>query len=150
MRTPKHYSFPQDPNTQVQEYLTNGTNLKAYALEHWSASPSSLAAESTDAPQQAQAKQLGRSLGRWLRVFHNHSFELHPHDEMREAVAANSTMQELKHTINFQWLLDRVAQFPDILTEAVPVFEEVKEMAAAEMRDTGHLQVIHGDFWTGK
>ncbi|KAK7935393.1 kinase-like domain-containing protein [Apiospora marii] len=149
VRTPKHYPFPQDPNTQVQEYLPKGTNLKAYALEHWSAPPSSPAAESPDVQQQAQARQLGRSLGRWLRAFHDNSSELHPRDEMREAVAANGVMQGLKYTINFQWLLDRAAQFPDILTEAVPVFEEVKEMAAAEIRDTGRLQVIHGDFWTG-
>ncbi|KAK7953591.1 hypothetical protein PG996_014483 [Apiospora saccharicola] len=146
VRTPKHYPFPQDPNTQIQEYLPNGTNLKAYALEHWSASP---AAELTDVRQQAQAKQLGLSLGQWLRAFHDYSSELHRRDEMRSAVAANGVMQGLKHTINFQWLLDRVAQFPDILTETVPVFEEVKEMAAAELRDENRLQVIHGDFWTG-
>lgn len=150
MRTPKHYPFPQDPNTQIQEYLPNGTNLKAYALEHWSASSSSPAAESADV-QRAQAKELGLSLGRWLRAFHDDSSTLHPsQEEMREAIAANGVMQGLKHTINFQWLLDRVAQFPDILTEAVPVFEEVKEMAAAELRDESRLQVIHGDFWTGK
>ncbi|KAK8136679.1 hypothetical protein PG984_004619 [Apiospora sp. TS-2023a] len=146
VRTPKHYTFPQDPNTQIQENLPNGTNLKVYALEHWSTSP---AAESTDVQQQAQARQLGLSLGRWLRAFHDNSSELHHHGEMRGAVAANGVMQSLKHTINFQWLLDRVAQFPDILTGAVPVFEEVKEMAAAELRDESRLQVIHGDFWTG-
>ncbi|KAK8034791.1 hypothetical protein PG993_009786 [Apiospora rasikravindrae] len=149
VRTPKHYPFPQDPNTQIQEYLPNGTNLKAYALQHWSASSSSpTASESTTDLQQTQARQLGQSLGRWLRAFHDSS-ELQARAELRAAVASNGTMQTLKHTINFQWLLDRVAQFPDILTEAVPVFEEVKEMAAAELKDENRLQVIHGDFWTG-
>ncbi|KAK8066101.1 kinase-like domain-containing protein [Apiospora hydei] len=149
VRTPKHYPFPEDPNTQIQEYLPKGTNLKAYALKHWSSSPTSspAAGESTTDVQQTQAHQLGLSLGRWLRAFHDSS-ELH-REELRGAIAKNSAMQSLKHTINFQWLLDRVAQFPDILTEAVPVFEEVKEMAAAELRDESRLQVIHGDFWTG-
>ncbi|KAK7966967.1 uncharacterized protein PG986_001244 [Apiospora aurea] len=150
VRTPKHYPFPQDPNTQIQEYLPNGTNLKAYALKYWSSSSSTSSpagGESKTDVQRTQAHQLGLSLGRWLRDFHDSS-ELH-REELRSAVASNGVMQSLKHTINFQWLLDRVAQFPDILTEAVPVFKEVKEMAAAELRDASRLQVIHGDFWTG-
>ncbi|KAK8031190.1 hypothetical protein PG990_000924 [Apiospora arundinis] len=137
VRTPKYYPFPQDPTTQIQEYLPNGANLKVYALKHWAA-----------AAPPTQARQLGRALGRWLRAFHDSSELLH-RGELRNAVAANTAMQGLKHAINFQWLLDRVAQFPDILSEAAPVFEEVKEMAAAEVRDESQLQVIHGDFWTG-
>lgn len=142
MRTPKHYPFPQDPTTQIQEYLSNGTNLKAYALEQWAAS--SPAATNL----RPQCRTLGLAVGRWLRTFHDSS-ELH-REELHGAVAANRVMQRLKHTINFQWLLDRVAQFPDILEEALPVFKEVKEMATAELHDEKRLQVIHGDFWTGK
>ncbi|KAK8003174.1 hypothetical protein PG989_002893 [Apiospora arundinis] len=150
VRTPKYYPFPQDPTTQIQEYLPNGANLKVYALKHWSAAGSSSLDEPGSTglqPPPTQARQLGRALGRWLRAFHGSS-ELLRRGELRKAVAANTAMQGLKHTINFQWLLDRVAQFPDILSEAAPVFEEVKEMAAAEVRDESQLQVIHGDFWT--
>ncbi|KAK6850147.1 hypothetical protein PG995_013980 [Apiospora arundinis] len=151
VRTPKYYPFPQDPTTQIQEYLPNGANLKVYALKHWSAAGSSSLDEPGSTglqPPPTQARQLGRALGRWLRAFHGSSELLH-RGGLRKAVAANTAMQGLKHTINFQWLLDRVAQFPDILSEAAPVFEEVKEMAAAEVRDESQLQVIHGDFWTG-
>lgn len=65
-------------------------------------------------------------------------------------MAGNVELQQLKHFINFSWLLDRVGQFPSILEEAKDVFEKVKEMAANELKDQSKLQVIHGDFWTGK
>lgn len=70
--------------------------------------------------------------------------------ELRHTVAKNQEMQQLKHMINFEWLLQRVEQYPAILEEAKATFEEVKRMAAAELEDENGIQVIHGDFWTGK
>lgn len=59
-------------------------------------------------------------------------------------------MQGIKMKYNYELLLSRVEKFPEILQEARPVFEKVIEMAKAELDNEDELQVIHGDFWTGK
>jgi len=139
VRTPKLYHYDEQQNTQIQEILLNGKDLKTYALKTYS--------PNTPEAVRPQCLQLGRALGRWLRDFHAWSAT---QTSLRETVARNVEIQQLKHMINFSWLLDRVAQFPSILGEAKEVFEEVKAMAAKELEDQSKLQVIHGDFWTGK
>ncbi|KAI1174200.1 kinase-like domain-containing protein [Nemania sp. FL0916] len=138
VRTPKFYHFDEEQNTQIQEILHNGKDLKTYALETYS--------PDTPDTMRPQCLELGRAMGKWLRNFHRWS-ETQP--GLRKTVAADTDMQQLKHVINFSWLLDRVAQFPSILNEAKDVFEKVKDMAARELEDASKLQVIHGDFWTG-
>ncbi|KAI3336528.1 kinase-like domain-containing protein [Xylariaceae sp. AK1471] len=138
VRTPNFYHFDEQNNTQVQEILLNGKDLKTYALNTYSANTLETA--------RPQCLQLGRALGRWLRNFHTWSAT---QAGLRKTVAGNTEMQQLKHLINFSWLLDRVAQFPSVLGEAQDVFEKVKAMAAKELEDESRLQVIHGDFWTG-
>lgn len=59
-------------------------------------------------------------------------------------------MQGIKMKYNYELLLSRVEKFPEVLQEARPVFEKVIEMAKAELDNEDELQVIHGDFWTGK
>lgn len=59
-------------------------------------------------------------------------------------------MQGIKLTYNYGLLLQRVKSFPAILTGAKPVFEEVLALAKAELEEEDRLQIIHGDFWTGK
>jgi hypothetical protein len=139
VRTPKFYHFDEQNSTQVQEILLNGKDLKTYALNTYPA----------DTPETARPHclQLGRALGRWLRNFHTWSAT---QVGLRKTIAGNTEMQQLKHLINFSWLLDRVAQFPSVLGEAQDVFEKVKVMAAKELEDESRLQIIHGDFWTGK
>ncbi|KAI0540880.1 kinase-like domain-containing protein [Xylaria digitata] len=138
VRTPKFYHFDEQNNTQVQEILHNGKDLKTYALGAYTANTPNAA--------RPQCIQLGRALGKWLRNFHNWSAT---QTHLRKMVAENKDLQQLKHYINFSWLLDRVAQFPSILNEAKDVFEKVKDMAAKELEDENKLQAIHGDFWTG-
>ncbi|KAI2639595.1 kinase-like domain-containing protein [Hypomontagnella submonticulosa] len=138
VRTPKFYHFDGKNNSQVQEYLQNGIDLKTYALKTY--------VESNSDVTKHQSLQLGKSLGRWLRGFHNWAAQ---QAALRNVVAENKELQQLKHFINFSWLLDRIKQFPDILGDAEGVFEEVKKMAAAELEDESQLQVIHGDFWSG-
>jgi hypothetical protein len=59
-------------------------------------------------------------------------------------------MQKLKDMINYTILLGRVDKFPDILEEARETFKEIRQAVTAELADPEGLQVIHGDFWTGK
>ncbi|KAI1816217.1 kinase-like domain-containing protein [Poronia punctata] len=138
VRTPKLYHYDGQNNTQIQEILLNGKDLKTYALQTFTAN--------TPEPERPLCLQLGRALGRWLRKFHDWSAT---ETGLRDIVTQNVELQQLKHMINFSWLLDRVEQFPSILEEAKDVFEEVKAMAARELQDESKLQVIHGDFWTG-
>ncbi|KAI2626636.1 kinase-like domain-containing protein [Hypoxylon sp. NC1633] len=138
VRTPSFFHFDEKNNSQVQEYLQNGIDLKTYALRTY--------AESNSDVTKHQCLQLGKALGRWLRQFHTWAAQ---HAELRTVVAGNRELQQLKHMINFSWLLDRVKQFPSILGDAKVIYEEVKNMAAAELNDQTQLQAIHGDFWSG-
>lgn len=58
------------------------------------------------------------------------------------ALRSNEKMQSLKHMINYDWLLQRIDQFPEILSEARDVFYQVKLQALLESDD----KPIHGDF----
>ncbi|KAI0901885.1 kinase-like domain-containing protein [Annulohypoxylon nitens] len=138
VRTPRFFHFDEKNNSQIQEYLQGGIDLKNYALKTYDNSNSD--------KTKYQALQLGKALGRWLRSFHGWASQ---QAKLRSVVVKNKELQQLKHFINFQWLLDRVKQFPSILGDAESVFRAVKDMAAAELSDESQLQVIHGDFWSG-
>ncbi|KAI0603223.1 hypothetical protein F4775DRAFT_532584 [Biscogniauxia sp. FL1348] len=137
--TPRFYYFDDRNNTQVHSYLPNSKDLKTYALKTYP--------EDTPEALRGQCSQLGKALGTWLRSFHGWAIT---QPELRERFAGNADIKQLKHMINFSWLLDRVAQFPSVLEDARGIFEEVKNMAAAELEAESQLQLIHGDFWTGK
>ncbi|KAI0166644.1 kinase-like domain-containing protein [Xylariaceae sp. FL1272] len=138
VRAPKFYHFDEQNNTQIQEIMLNGKNLKAYALATYS--------PNTPDSARSECHHLGRALGKWLHDFHRWSAM---HSELRETLAGNEEMQDLKHMINFTFLQDRVAEFPSVLTEAKDIFAEVEDMAIKELQDESQLQPIHGDFWTG-
>ncbi|TRX92460.1 hypothetical protein FHL15_006627 [Xylaria flabelliformis] len=138
VRAPKLFHFDEQNNTQIQEILRGGKDLKTYALATYPAN--------TPEAVRPQCFQLGRALGKWLRDFHDWSAT---QAELRKTVAGNTDIQQLKHFINYSWLLDRAQQFPAILSGSIDVFEKVKDMAAKELEDESGLQVIHGDFWTG-
>ncbi|KAI1801629.1 kinase-like domain-containing protein [Daldinia bambusicola] len=138
VRTPKFYHFDEGNNTQIQELLGDGIDLKTHTLE--------TVYGSDQEEIKSRSLQLGKALGRWLKGFHSWAAQ---QPELRATVAANKELQQLKHIINFSWLLDRAKQFPNVLGGAEDVFKEVGKMAAAELEDDSQLQVIHGDFWTG-
>lgn len=133
------FSYYPESSTQIQEYLAKSLDLKTYALEHFSAS--------TPASAKPSTIEIGQGLGKWLRTFHDWAAT---QKRLRDLARANVGMQGIKLTYNYGLLLRRVERFPNILTEAKPVFEEVLAMATAELADEAKLQVIHGDFWTGK
>jgi len=152
VRTPKIYLYDDATHTQIQEYLPNGIELKTYALQNFpSPAPHSL---------RPQCHQLGKSLAQYITGFHQNAEKEakdfliwgdKPEPKIYSALKSNKEMQALKHLINYDWLLERVDQFPDILAEARDVFVKVKEEAERELEgNILKLMPIHGDFSTAK
>lgn len=142
--------YDDESKTMVQEYLPNGVNLKDYALSHL-ASP-------TPERLQPHCHELGKALAEYITDFHRRaeadtkawreSGDDKDEPELHRVVKNAKDMQSLKHTINSDWLIERIDQFPGILGEARPLFEKVKQMALAEIETD--MSPIHGDYWTGK
>lgn len=59
-------------------------------------------------------------------------------------------MQMLKNTINYASLVSSIDRYPGILSDVRDILEQVKKMSEDEMANEDNLQIIHGDFWTGK
>jgi hypothetical protein len=125
----------------VQEYLPHALSLKDYALKHFSAS-------SRDPSRKPVCAELGRSLGAWLRSFHEWA-ALPAQSGLRAAARANEGMARLKHLVNYPALGETVANFPSVLGDAKETFDEISKATADELQRPD-LQLIHGDFWTGK
>ncbi|GKT43723.1 4-hydroxytryptamine kinase [Colletotrichum spaethianum] len=138
--TPKLFYFDKETNTQVQEYQPNPLSLKNYALQHFTA----LASESA----KPQCLNIGQSIGKWLRAFHEWSNSSEQR-KFRDIAAANKEMQKLKHWVNYERLPSSVERFPSILGECASTFTAIADKMTKEMENDESLQVIHGDFWTG-
>lgn len=96
-----------------------------------------------------QCLGIGRGLGSWLRRFHIWA-ALPEQSGLRKTAADNYQLQRIKHSTYYEWALAMVDRYPGVLAEARSVFEEIKAMADEELADDSKLQVVHGDFWTGK
>lgn len=126
-----------DCSRAIQEYLPNSIDLKRYALKYFSATNI----------LKASVLEIGQAMGKGLRNFHDWAAG---HDALLEAARSNVGMKSIKLKYNYELLLSRVDKFPNILSDAKTEFEAVLAMAKAELEDEAKLQVIHGDFWTGK
>lgn len=141
MKTPRVFHFDQENNTQVLEDLPNSIDLKTFLLSDLSHGVS-----------ETSGRSIGRSLGSWLRSFHNWASKSEQADS-RSLLAQNGTMKDLKFYVNYSMLMDTIANFPGILEDSRGVFEELKDFAAAELKKSEEedgFGIIHGDFWTGK
>jgi hypothetical protein len=139
VRTPKPYFYDNTMHTQIQEYLPNGIDLKTYMLESLaSPTPESL---------QPYCHQLGKSLAIYITGFFQ---EAKSKPELHTQLKTNIDMQALKHMINYDWMIQRIDQFPEILSDSKEVLTRVKEEALSELESTEKLTCIHGDFWPGK
>lgn len=103
------------------------------------------------------ATAIGHALGSWLGSFH--AWVSH-YDQraLKNKLAENKSMQQLKHVINYDQMLNMIDKYPHILEDSRSVFEKVKAYAAQELSthtsnstDNGYngWGPIHGDFWTG-
>lgn len=146
VRTPKLLCFDAESATQVHDYLPKTLDLKAYALNYFSRPAVSPSADPSD---KANMVQLGRGLGQWLRDLHE--WAAAPEQQWFRAKARiNKEMQGIKFTYNYERLLGQLDKFPSTLKAAKTISAEVVAMAKAELEEEDKLQVIHGDFWTGK
>lgn len=120
-------------------------------LKTWLLSPEGMR---IDRPE---ATAIGHTLGSWLASFHAWVSQ----DEqiaLRNKLAENKSMQQLKNVINYDRLLKMIDIYPHILEESRSVFERVRAHAAQEISthasDSANIGddgwgPIHGDFWTG-
>ena len=134
------FHFDASTNTQIQEYLDNAIDLKSYALKYYP--------PHTTINLKGQCLGIGRGLGSWLRQFHEWAVQP-AQASLHGTAAANHELQKLKHATYYQSLMMLVPRFTGVLSEAEATFAKVKEMADAEL-EKSDLQVVHGDFWTGK
>lgn len=140
VRTPRLIYFNPETSTQVQEYFPNSVDLKTYALSHFTSNDESL---------KSHCLGIGKGLGLWLRSFHAWASDP-AQSKLQDQIKLNGSMQALKNSINYATLLSRIDKFPTILEDARETFEAVKTASEVELTDESQLQIIHGDFWTGK
>ncbi|KAJ5523647.1 hypothetical protein N7513_013191 [Penicillium frequentans] len=102
VKTPRILHFDKEANTQVMEDLPNSLDLKSFL--------SDLAKGVSEAAGHA----LGRSVGTWLRTFHDWAGKPEQ-GECRSLLAQNESMKQLKFYVNYSMLMDTIADFPGIL-----------------------------------
>ncbi|KAF5524855.1 hypothetical protein CGCA056_v002656 [Colletotrichum aenigma] len=149
VRTPKFYLYDDKTKTQIQEYLPGSLDLKSIVLK------------SCEEPLAVLLKQhylhIGRALAEYISQFHQNTSPVarvhadegtSPHlSTLHEAISRSNEMQDLKLMVNYDWLLDRVEQFPDILKGAKGVFVRLREQGIDELKNRSAAStVIHGDF----
>lgn len=139
VRTPKLYYFNPVTNTQVQEYLPDAIDLKNYALQHFTF---------PDPSRRPLCHELGHSIGAWLRQFHTWTSLPEQRAKLRDTMKSNEPLRNIRHTVNYKFLISTIDDYPSILSDAKDVFEKVERMAGAELQQPD-LEIIHGDFWTG-
>lgn len=142
VRSPRLYQYIEGSSStdQITEHLPDGMNLKSYVLRHYP-HPSPLECE-------GECTALGAAIGRWLKDFHEWGKK---QQELQQNIAEKGEFgQMVKRMINFQWMDDRTAEFPDQLGDHANLLSSVQDMAYKEWEAPETLQLIHGDFWTGK
>ncbi|KAI8285657.1 hypothetical protein K4K56_009184 [Colletotrichum sp. SAR 10_98] len=149
VRTPKCYLYDDEAKTQIQEYLAGTLDLKSTVLKGCE--------RPLDKLLQQQYHHIGRALAEYISQFHQNTSPVarahaekgtSPHPStLHEAISRSSEMQDLKLMVNYDWLLERVEQFPDILKDAKDVFVRLREQGIDELKNgSAASTVIHGDF----
>lgn len=153
VRTATAYAYEPETKTLVLEYLPNVVDLKTYSLIHFqSPTPEYL---------RKPTRELGKVLAIYMVKFHDmtreivrKSFEQKHTQQLsgfNRVIDSSNDMQSLKHLINFDWMIDRVEQFPGILSDAKDILRLVKNMALKELSDPSvDLTLIHGDYYPQK
>lgn len=139
VRTPRLYQFNATTHTQILEDLPQSQDLKSFLLS-----------EEGRGMSKSTALAVGHALGSWIGSFHAWTSEV-AQSEVRNEMRKNKAMQKLKHSLNYERLINMIDQYPEILQTSRGAFMQVKDQAAAEMEsgEAGYWGVIHGDFWTG-
>ncbi|KAK4216709.1 kinase-like domain-containing protein [Rhypophila decipiens] len=141
VRAPKLLYFIPKSNTQVLEFLPDSVDLKYYMLKHFSAP--------NDASKKPLCDALGHSIGTWLRSFHQWA-TLPGQNVLRDIAETNKAVQKHHCERFYERLVDIIADYPSILEEERGILETIRDEEVAALRNPDQLQVVHGDFWTGK
>ncbi|KAF5546466.1 phosphotransferase enzyme family [Fusarium napiforme] len=146
VRTTTLYAYDAETKTLVIECLPNAVDLKTYSLNHFpSPTPGYL---------RKPVHALGKVLAMYIVKFHDMSREIvqkslkQKHTQQpsgfNRVIGSSNDMQRLKYWINFDWMIDRVEKFPEILSEAKDTLHLVKNMALKELSDSSaDLTLIH-------
>jgi hypothetical protein len=128
VRTTTPYAYDAETKTLVLEYPPNAVDLKTYSLNHFqSPTPDYL---------RKPTQELGRVQAMYMVKFHDVTREIVQKSFVQKhtrqlsgfnrVIDSSNEMQRLKHGINFDWMIGRVEQFPDILSEAKDTLHLVK------------------------
>lgn len=117
--------------------------LKDYILKY----SDSAAGATSQGLSEAESRDIGRSLGAWLRSFTEWA---EGNADLKKLAAENVEAKQVRHMVNFAWLSNRVKEYPAQLKDAEDILLQVNDAMMAEGEDETNLQCIHGDFWTGK
>ncbi|KAF3798896.1 hypothetical protein GCG54_00000329 [Colletotrichum gloeosporioides] len=111
VKSPICYLYDEETNTQIQEYLPNVVHLKKHLLKF----------PPSDAPMDLRPlyQNIGSAMAKYISKFHELTNSILESDgpdgtgsSLKEALYKDNQMQKLKHMINYDWLLERAAQFP--------------------------------------
>ncbi|EED19069.1 conserved hypothetical protein [Talaromyces stipitatus ATCC 10500] len=148
VKTPRLFDFDSTTHMQIMEDLPESSDLKTWLL----------APDTGMRVDEPAAKAIGHALGSWLGSFHAWT-TLDAQAGLRQKLAKNKSMQQLKFIINYDTLIGTIDQYPQILESSRSVFEKVRAHAAEEIsahstENNSHdgsdgWGPIHGDFWTG-
>ena len=140
IRTPTIYEGLELPdNTMtVLEDLPSAIDLSSWLRSYGTSTPKS------------QLQSLGRTIGAWLRRFHDWAMSDAPSaKDLRLRVAENTAMKDLKWTINMGRYHPAPDEFPKLEWEPKAVYEDIERDLRRRVFEEGQM-VIHGDFWPGK
>lgn len=140
VKTPRLFYFDQESHTQVLEDLPNSLDLKTFLISE------------SNSLSKSSGLSIGRALGSWLRSLHNWATE-NEQAALTGILRQNKSMQQIKFYANYTLLVESIENFPTLLEGSRSVFNQVRDLAAAELEEQGHSDeygIIQGDFWTGK
>ncbi|KAJ6031053.1 kinase-like domain-containing protein [Penicillium herquei] len=138
VRVPRLYLCDEENGDQLIEDLPGAINLKQYFLKDFPSNTQNLS--------QPDLHILGKALGQYIQAFH---LNAQNDFQIRDLVKQNQRMQDIRHMTNYDWLLQQIEKYPDILEDSRGIFQEVKEMAVRELQNPETLVPIHGDYWPG-
>lgn len=97
-----------------------------------------------------QLLALGQTIGTWLRCFHDWAMSDTPSaGALRQSVAQNTAMKELKWEVNMGRYHRAPGEFPTLTWEETAVYDEIEREVRTRVFEADQA-VVHGDFWPGK
>ena len=139
VRTPKLLHFDKQSATQIHELLPNSKTLQAYILDNYSST--------TTEEHEPECRLLGEAIGRWLNEFIKFSMS---EPGLKQCARNNEEASNIRHHFSYGWLPDRIKEYPGILSEHVPILEQILQMARDELQDESLTLAVHGDLAPAK